>query len=139
MCLDFKNDFGITSYVSFLDSLIDEANDVKLLRKVRILHNCLGSDAEVAQLFNEIGTDLVPNTEIYSDVKSEIQNHYNNTLRTWIAQFIHDCISSPWACMAFTAAIIGLALTAAQTWYASIYSPCDDFCKDLKRNLIVKR
>uniref|UniRef100_A0A2N9F1K8 Uncharacterized protein n=1 Tax=Fagus sylvatica TaxID=28930 RepID=A0A2N9F1K8_FAGSY len=74
---------------------------------------CLGSDAEVAQLFNEIGTDLVPNIEIYSDVKSEIQNHYNNTLRTWIAQFIHDRFSSPWACMAFTVAIIGLALTAA--------------------------
>ena len=35
--------------------------------------------------------------------------------------------------MAFTFAIIGLALTAA------IDSPCDDFCKDLKRNLIVKR
>ena len=47
MCMDFKNDFGITSYVSFLDSLTDEANDVKLLRKARILHNCLGSDAEV--------------------------------------------------------------------------------------------
>jgi hypothetical protein len=43
MCLDFKNDFGITSYVSFLDSLIDEANDVKLLRKARILHNALAA------------------------------------------------------------------------------------------------
>jgi hypothetical protein len=27
MCLDFENDFGVTSYISFLDSLIDEAND----------------------------------------------------------------------------------------------------------------
>ena len=93
--IDFKNDFGITSYVSFLDSLIDEANDVKLLRKARIVHNCLGSDEEVAQLFNEIDTNLVPNIQIYSNVKSEIQNHYNNTLKTWIAQFIHDRLSSP--------------------------------------------
>nr|POF17248.1 hypothetical protein CFP56_18364 [Quercus suber] len=59
MCLDFKIDFGITSYISFLDSLIDKANDVKMLRKAGILHNCLGSDEEVAQVFNEIGTDLV--------------------------------------------------------------------------------
>ena len=64
MCLDFKNDFGVTSYISFLDSLIDEANDVKMLRKARILRNVLGSDEEVAKLFNEIGTDLVPVTYI---------------------------------------------------------------------------
>jgi hypothetical protein len=36
MCLDFENEFGITSYISFLDSLIHEANDVKELRKARV-------------------------------------------------------------------------------------------------------
>ena len=56
MCLDFQNDSAITSYISFLDSLIDEANDVKMLRKAGILYNCLGSDEEVARVFNEIGT-----------------------------------------------------------------------------------
>jgi hypothetical protein len=53
MCLDFKNDFGVTSYISFLDSLFNEANDVKILRKAGVLYNCLGSDEEVAKLFNE--------------------------------------------------------------------------------------
>uniref|UniRef100_A0A2N9GFX4 Uncharacterized protein n=1 Tax=Fagus sylvatica TaxID=28930 RepID=A0A2N9GFX4_FAGSY len=66
MCPDFENNYGVTSYISFLDSLIDEANDVIELRKVHILGNLLGSDQEVAQLFNEIGRDLVPNLEIYS-------------------------------------------------------------------------
>jgi hypothetical protein len=78
MCLDFKNDFGVTSYISFLDSLIDEPNDVKKLRKARVLHNFLGSDEEVAQLFNEIGTDLVPNPETYMEVKVKIQKFYDN-------------------------------------------------------------
>uniref|UniRef100_A0A2N9EV22 Uncharacterized protein n=1 Tax=Fagus sylvatica TaxID=28930 RepID=A0A2N9EV22_FAGSY len=110
MSLDFKNDFGITSYISFLDSLIDEANDVKLLRKAGVLYNCLGSDEEVAKLFNEIGTDLVPSTEIYSHVRSEIQKHYNNTLRNWIAQVIHDHFSSPWTFIAFFGALLALAL-----------------------------
>jgi hypothetical protein len=63
MCLDFENDFDITSYISFLDSLIHEANDIKELRKARVLHNFLGRDQEVADFFNEIGTDLVPNAE----------------------------------------------------------------------------
>ena len=94
-CLDFENDFGVTSYISFLDSLIDEANDVKELRKAGIIYNLLGSDDEVTQLFNDIGTDLVPNNKIYSDFRSRIQKYYKNKVKTWISQAIHDHFSSP--------------------------------------------
>ena len=118
MCMDFENDFGITSYISFLDSLIDEASDVKMLRKARILHNFLGSDEEVAQLFNEIGTDLVPNPYLYLNVKLQIQGFYDCKCTTWMAQFIHDHFSSPWTFLAFCGVLLGLGLTAAQTWYA---------------------
>ncbi|XP_075637744.1 UPF0481 protein At3g47200-like [Castanea sativa] len=132
-CLDFENDFGVTSYISFLDSLIDEANDVKMLRKAQILHNFLGSDEEVAKLFNEIGTDLVPNIEIYRDVRSQIQKHYRSKWMTWIAQVFHDYFSSPWTFIAFFGALLALALTITQTWYAvnSPPGPCDNFCKNL--------
>ena len=95
MCPDFDNDYGVTSYISFLDSLIDEANDVKELRKVGVLHNLLGSNQEVAQLFNEIGTNLVPNLEIFSKVKSSRQKYYKNKFLTWTSQIIHDHFSSP--------------------------------------------
>nr|XP_023898832.1 UPF0481 protein At3g47200-like [Quercus suber] len=138
MCLDFENDFGITSYISFLDSLIDEASDVKMLRKARILRNFLGSDEEVAKLFNEIGTDLVPNPDIYKDVKSDIQGFYECKCTTWMAQFIHDHFSSPWTFLAFCGVLLGLGLTAAQTWYAvesSRPGPCDDLCKNLTQTL----
>ena len=136
MCLDFKNDFGITSYISFLDSLIDESNDVKMLRKAGILYNCLGSDDEVAQVFNEIGKDLVPNIKIYSDVKSQIQDLYRKQCRTWIAQFFHDHFSSPWTFLAFVGAFLALILAIIQTNYAvnSPPGPCDNFCKNFTRN-----
>jgi hypothetical protein len=117
MCLDFENDFGITSYISFLDSLIDEANDVKDMRKARVLHNFLGSDQEVADLFNEIGTDLVPNSETYEDVKLKIQGYYENSWMTWMAQVLHDHFSSPWTVIAFLGVLLGLGLAATQTWY----------------------
>ncbi|KAM3690923.1 hypothetical protein ACB094_09G156700 [Castanea mollissima] len=136
MCLDFQNDFAITSYISFLDSLIDEPNDVKMLRKAGILYNFLGSDEEVARVFNEIGTDLVPNSEIYRDVRVQIQKHYKNQLMTWFAQVYHDYFSSPWTFIAFFGALLALALTVIQTWYAvdSPPGPCDNFCKNLTRN-----
>ena len=95
MCPNFNNDYGVTSYISFLDSLIDEANDVKEIRKAGIIYNLLGSDDEVTQLFNEIGTDLVPNNKIYSDVRSRIQKYYKNKVKNWISQAIHDHFSSP--------------------------------------------
>nr|XP_023898819.1 UPF0481 protein At3g47200-like [Quercus suber] len=136
MCLDFQNDFGITSYISFLDSLIDEANDVKMLRKAGILYNCLGSDQHVAELFNEIGTDLVPNSEIYSYVRLQIQKHYKNQLKTWLAQVYHDHFNSPWTFLAFFGALLALALTVVQTWYAvkSTPRPYDNFGKNFTRN-----
>ncbi|KAM3690924.1 hypothetical protein ACB094_09G156800 [Castanea mollissima] len=137
MCLDFKNDFEITSYISFLDSLIDESSDVKMLRNAGILYNWLGSDVEVAELFNDIGNDLVPNDEIYSDVKRQIQDLYKKQDRTWIAQVFHEHFSSPWTFTAFFAALLVLALTITQTWYA-VDSSCDNLCKKLTPDKICK-
>ncbi|XP_059428806.1 UPF0481 protein At3g47200-like [Corylus avellana] len=118
MCLDFENDFGVSSYISFLDSLIDEANDVKYLRKARVLHNFLGSDQEVAELFNAIGTDLVPNAEAYKDVKIQIQAYYESKWLTWMAQFRQDHFSNPWTIIAFLGVLLVLALTSVQAWFA---------------------
>ena len=116
MCPDFFNDFGISSYLCFMDSLIDKAEDVKELRDAEVLHNSLGSDKEVAVLFNEISNDLVPNFSTYKDVKEKIQKHYQNKWMTWSAQFIHEHFSSPWTVLATVAALIGLVLTFIQTW-----------------------
>ncbi|KAG6641033.1 hypothetical protein CIPAW_09G045200 [Carya illinoinensis] len=118
MCPDFENEFEITSYISFLDSLIDNANDVRELRKAGILQNHLGSDEEVALLFNEIGSDLVPDSNAYREVKAAIQSLYDTKWKTWIDEFVHEHFRSPWTVMAFSAAIIVLGLTFIQTWFS---------------------
>ncbi|KAM5578036.1 UPF0481 protein [Rosa sericea] len=140
MCPDFQNDFGVTSYICFLDSLIDHADDVKQLRSARVLHNLLGSDEEVAQLFNEIGTDLVPNSETYLDVKDKLEKHYKTMWKTWMAQFCHDHFSSPWTILAFLGVLAALGLSGIQTWY-TINSPpsaCDAVCEYLKKQLKIE-
>ena len=118
MCPDFENDYWVTSYISFLDSLIDEAKDVIDLRKEGILRNLLGSDEEVALVFNEIGTNLVPNPEIYRDVRSKIQKYHEKKRMTYINEVIHNHFSSPWTVVAFTAALFALILSIAQTVYS---------------------
>ncbi|KAM1079707.1 hypothetical protein EV1_014320 [Malus domestica] len=132
MCHGFHNDFAVTSYISFLGALIDHADDVKKLRSARVLYNLLGSDKEVAQLFNEIGTDLVANNEIYGDVTAEIINHYESKWKTWIFRFFYHHFSSPWTFLAI--------LTSIQTWFTvkSSQSPCDVVCQNLKMRWNIK-
>ncbi|KAE8098679.1 hypothetical protein FH972_016723 [Carpinus fangiana] len=129
--ISFTRRFGFGFYPGYLwlppitvddsmapNSLIDEANDVKDLRKARVLHNFLGSDQQVADLFNEIGTDLVPNAETYKEVKLQIQGYCDNNWTTYMAQVRHDHFSSPWTIIAFLGVLLVLALTAVQAWFA---------------------
>ncbi|AES79233.1 DUF247 domain protein [Medicago truncatula] len=123
MCPDFKNDYVICSYVAFMESLIDHPEDVKELRSKRILLNCLGSDEEVAKLFNIIGTDLTTNIDTYYDVRCKINKHYSNRYKTWIAKGFENHFSSPWTIIAFSAASIALVLTLIQTLF-TIHPAC---------------
>ncbi|KAM1441332.1 hypothetical protein ACFXTO_009458 [Malus domestica] len=109
-CVLISNDFEVTFYLAFFDSLIDHPDNVKHLRKKRLVQNLLGSDKEVTQLFNEICTDLVPNDVIYRNVTAQIENHCKIKLKTWMVQFFHDHFSSPWTFLAFIGVLLGLWL-----------------------------
>ncbi|TYH47067.1 hypothetical protein ES332_D11G385700v1 [Gossypium tomentosum] len=122
MCPDFYNNFTVTSYMGFLDSLIDEAEDVKKLRDAGILYHRFGSDEEVAKLFNKMNTDLVPSPMIYSMVKEKIHNHCKNMWIKHAAQGYHTYFRSPWTFLAFVGAIAALLLSALQTYY-TIHQP----------------
>ncbi|XP_009793821.2 UPF0481 protein At3g47200-like [Nicotiana sylvestris] len=114
-CPDTPDDFGVTSYLCMMDSLIDHAEDVKELRSKGILLNFLGSDQEVANLFNEIATDLVPNPHAFIDVKHKIENHYNDKGKVWVAEWKNTHFDSPWTVVAFIAAIFLILLQVADT------------------------
>ncbi|KAG5252734.1 UPF0481 protein [Salix suchowensis] len=108
---------SVTSYICFMDSLIDDADDVKELRSKGIIVNYHGSDQQVADLFNNMGSSLEPDTSVYSDVKREINKHCKSTLKKWLAEWQQTYFHSPWAFIAFAAAAVGLALTATQAYY----------------------
>ncbi|GJV51929.1 UPF0481 protein [Tanacetum coccineum] len=136
MCSNDTNASWVTSYICLMDSLIDHSEDVKVLRKAGILDNRLGSDKEVARLFNEIGTDLVPNNLAYSKARFDIQRHYDSKRNTWISQLKHEYIKSPWAFVALLVGVIGLFLSGVQAYFSvwGISSNCDSLCLSLKMN-----
>ncbi|KAM3342203.1 hypothetical protein P3S68_027169 [Capsicum galapagoense] len=117
--------FGDTSYLCVMDSLIDHAEDMKELRSKGILLNFLGSDQEVAALFNEIERDLMPNPYAFVDVENKIENHYNNKVKIWIAEGMYDQLCYPLVyfviyCSNFAIGlqVIDTVLSGIQTYYA---------------------
>ncbi|KAM0054007.1 hypothetical protein Hdeb2414_s0006g00190291 [Helianthus debilis subsp. tardiflorus] len=129
-------DAWVTSYVCLLDSLIDDVEDVKVLRKGWVIHNHLSSDKEVATLFEEIAIDLFPNSLAYHEAMNKIQTHYESLSNTLFSQLKNEYFKSPWAIFALLGALIALFLAGVQTYF-TVWSPeskCDDLCVFLKMN-----
>ncbi|TYI58583.1 hypothetical protein E1A91_D11G369900v1 [Gossypium mustelinum] len=122
MCPDFKNDFTVTSYMDFLDSLIHEAEDVKELRGAGILYNRLGGDEEVAKLIKKMNTDVVRSQTTYSEVKQQIYNHCKNMWIQYPAQAYHTCFRTRWTFSALVGAIAAFFVSSLQTHY-TIHQP----------------
>ncbi|XP_057741683.1 uncharacterized protein LOC130960324 [Arachis stenosperma] len=124
LCPDFSSNFEFCSYFILMDSLIDDAEDVKELRAAGVLQNLLGSDEEVARLFNELGHilptqlfDAYKYDNRYVEVKRQIDEHYRNTWKTCVAQLRSTYFNIPWSYITFFAAVFALVLTYLQTWY----------------------
>ncbi|KAF9664613.1 hypothetical protein SADUNF_Sadunf16G0036600 [Salix dunnii] len=86
-CLGDNDKLWVTSYICFMDSLIDQPEDVRVLRSQGILLVTLGSEDEVAKLFNEVANYLVPNPRAFNKVKIDIESHCRNTFKRWILHY----------------------------------------------------
>ncbi|XP_060961050.1 uncharacterized protein LOC133031542 [Cannabis sativa] len=115
----FIKENKLISYIKFMDILIDVEQDVKQLRASRVLQNRLSSDADVANLFNGLGSKFSePQDDFYRDVKKKIQKHCERKCAIWMTQVYHKYFSTPWAMIGLMAAVIVLSLAAVQAWYA---------------------
>ncbi|CAL9205514.1 unnamed protein product [Musa hybrid cultivar] len=109
----------VTSYVVFMDSIIDSAKDIKLLHYKRIIRNALGSDTEAAELFNRLAKDVVfvPNSNL-SKVQNNVITYSQKKCRRHRANLCRTYFKSPWTTLSLMAAIVLLVLTVVQTIYA---------------------
>ncbi|KAH9650167.1 transmembrane protein [Citrus sinensis] len=96
------------NYVKFMDSLINTAKDVELLCENKILHNFLGDDEVVANMFNRLGDST------FYDVNDYCDRLWNR----WIANLRHDYFNTPWAIISVFAALFLLILTLTQTLFS---------------------
>ncbi|KAH6784342.1 transmembrane protein [Perilla frutescens var. hirtella] len=122
--LDCTND--ITSYVIFMDNLIDSPGDVSYLHYCGIVENWLGSDAEVAEMFNRLCQEVVfdINDSSLSRLSEQVNRYYDHKWNAWRASLGHKYFNNPWSIISFLAALVLLFLTLAQTFY-TVYAYYD--------------
>ncbi|KAL0408516.1 UNVERIFIED_CONTAM: hypothetical protein Sradi_1786000 [Sesamum radiatum] len=110
----------VISYVFFLYNLIRSPTDVRILSSQGIISNYLGSDLEVAILFNLVSRYVTVDPEssldtVYLLVSEKLRNRFTTTLNEWQADFIRTYFKSPWAAISVVAPILYFGLTIIQT------------------------
>ncbi|XP_077211061.1 UPF0481 protein At3g47200-like isoform X2 [Tasmannia lanceolata] len=118
LCPDGPCDYGVSSYLCLLDSLIDREEDVKELRSEGIVLNALGSDQDVAELFNVLAKDLTLDSQAYAQVKKGIESHCKGRWNVNMANLYYTHFDTPWTLVATIAAVFLLILTVIQTYFA---------------------
>ncbi|CAJ1978491.1 unnamed protein product [Sphenostylis stenocarpa] len=116
----------VTSYIFFMDTIIDSEMYVALLHRKGILVNALGSDKAVAKLFNSLSKDIAVDRQGVLDVvRMSLSNYCKKPWNIWRANLIHTYFRNPWAIVSLVAAVFLFALTIVQTVYtiAQYYQP----------------
>ncbi|XVF60913.1 hypothetical protein PTKIN_Ptkin08bG0086200 [Pterospermum kingtungense] len=108
----------VTSYIFFMDNIIDNDKDVALLHSRGIIQNALGSDKAVANLFNSLSKDITldPDSSL-DDVHKNVSRYCKKAWNEWRANLIHTYFRNPWAILSLISVIFLFALTIVQTVY----------------------
>ncbi|XP_051148490.1 UPF0481 protein At3g47200-like [Andrographis paniculata] len=115
-------DFTVTSYVNFMKSLVETSKDVKELREKLILFSTMVHDEDVVKVLEGIPTYGLDDYDSFVDVNRDIDEHCKSTGKTWMAEFSHNYLRSPWTITALIAATFVLCLTVVQTFF-TIHPP----------------
>ncbi|XP_048140499.1 UPF0481 protein At3g47200-like [Rhodamnia argentea] len=108
----------VTSYIFFMDNLIDKERDVALLRKEGIIENYMESDEAAAKLFNLLAKDLMldPRSRLRGEIK-KVRAYCKERRHQWRASLMHTHFRNPWVILSLIAAFLLFVLTIIQTIY----------------------
>ncbi|OMO86290.1 hypothetical protein CCACVL1_09687 [Corchorus capsularis] len=112
----------ISHYLTFMDYLVDTGRDVDLLVENKIIKHWLGSNGEVARIFNSLCINITKgyiNRRFFYLIE-ELNKYHDRPWNSWKATLYSQYFSTPWRSASTSAAIILLVLTLAQTIMAAI-------------------
>ncbi|GKV22563.1 hypothetical protein SLEP1_g32425 [Rubroshorea leprosula] len=109
----------LSQYRKVVDCLINTGKDVELLCHKGIIMNWLGTDEEVAEMINRLGTEVLISSKhfFYAKLFNDVNNHYNRPWNRRIASLRHNYFNTPWTLISFLAAAFLLLLALLQTTF----------------------
>ncbi|XP_062182122.1 UPF0481 protein At3g47200-like [Phragmites australis] len=113
---DVGND--VTNFIYLMGDIINTGADVMILRSKGVMEQLLGSDEEVAKLFNSMskGATMSPFSKL-NDVQRKVNDHCRKPWNKWRASFVQTYLSNPWVFISLLAGVILLITTLLQTVY----------------------
>ncbi|KAK3409595.1 hypothetical protein EUGRSUZ_J01706 [Eucalyptus grandis] len=113
--LHLKAGSEVTSYVIFMDKIINNRQDVALLNTEGII---LGKNKAAAKLFNSLCTKVIlPYNNSLDDVQKKISKYCKEPWNVWRANLNRTYFKNPWTILSLIAALFLFALTIIKTVY----------------------
>ncbi|KAH0456118.1 hypothetical protein IEQ34_014025 [Dendrobium chrysotoxum] len=106
----------VTTYVFFMNGLINTVDDVALLRNEEIIK---GLSATISKIFNKITKEaiLVGFTDGIVGVNNKLNTYCKKRMRRWRANFIEIYLKNPWIFTSLLGCLLLLALIIIKTVY----------------------
>ncbi|MQL93859.1 hypothetical protein Taro_026511 [Colocasia esculenta] len=108
-----------TSYAIFVDNVINTESDIAILRSSDIIESKLGSDAEVADMFNKLckGTHIKYDGHANASLFKAVKEYSDFAHHRWRAALVHKYFSTPLTAVTLVAVCVLLLLSATQTYF----------------------
>ncbi|KAH7675051.1 hypothetical protein IHE45_08G113200 [Dioscorea alata] len=111
-----------TRYTELMNGIIDTDEDVKLLRKCKVIKNRMKSDKEVADLWNEMMKSVrLTKVPFIDKALEDVNKYYNGRMSVKLGKFMKKYILGSWQILTLLAAVLLLMLTCVQA-FCTVYN-----------------
>ncbi|XP_059070648.1 UPF0481 protein At3g47200-like [Cryptomeria japonica] len=105
----------ITQFALLIEELIDNEEDVAVLRNAEVINNFIGGNQQLANLFNSgKGIAHVKGCKVIDDVRIGLQKYARRKYKKLWSEFVSAYFSKPWLLAGSVAAVLLIVMTVAQ-------------------------
>ncbi|GLJ54685.1 hypothetical protein SUGI_1174780 [Cryptomeria japonica] len=105
----------VTQFALLVEELIDNEEDVAVLRNAEVINNFIGGNQQLANLFNSTkGIAHVKGCKVIDDVRIGLQKYARRKYKKLWSEFVSAYFSKPWLLAGSMAAVLLIVMTMAQ-------------------------
>lgn len=111
----------VTAYAVFMDCLVTSPEDMRLLHLSGVLVNHMNRDRDPTGFFSRLCSEahLAADRNYLAGVIGEVNRYRRSRWPRWRAALVRNYFSNPWVATSLAAAVILLALTMMQSFFAA--------------------